>query len=259
MSWHPVRYKLASYAIALILFTGCTSVRNAVPTSDRLIDSAIKASQQPETWGPLAGAALIGFAGWDKDISDWAIDNTPVFGSRDNAMNISDHLQNTLIAGMAASSIFAPVDGRYCVFPAKRVTANALAFGSSSVVVNQLKGIVGRQRPNGGGDRSFPSSHAVKAFTSAYLIEQNIHQNARSPLAEASIKAGSLGLAATVAWARVEGEMHYPSDVMVSAAIGHFFARTFYHAFVTADDQGTIPFSLEAQGDGFALRFRQTF
>ena len=240
--------------------TGCSTIQETLPASSRFIESATNAAKEPATWLPITGAALLSVTGWDDDISDWVIDNKPLFGSRDRARHISDDLQNTLIAGMAASSIFAPIQGRYDVFPADRVTANALAFGSASAVVNQLKGVVGRERPNGGGNRSFPSSHAVKAFTSTSLMEQNINQNVRSPLARASVKAGTLGLAATVAWARVEGEMHYPVDVLVSAAIGNLFARTFYDAFVTADDQqGKIPLSVEAKRGYVAMHFKQAF
>lgn len=114
-------------------------------------------------------------------------------------------------------------------------------------------------RTDGSDHRSFPSGHAVAAFTSASLITQNVNQNIEQPLARASVKAGGFGLAAATAWARVEGEKHYPVDVLVSAAVGNFFARFFYIAFVDSDDSAPPPIALEANQDGLALRLSTSF
>ncbi|MEM7469639.1 MAG: phosphatase PAP2 family protein [Pseudomonadota bacterium] len=238
---------------------GCDTVRNSLPTVKTVIQSTSSAALEPATWAPLAGAAILGATGWDKDLSDWAAIENPVFGSQENAASASDILRDGLVGGMVTSSFLAPVNGAYHNIPARRVAANAMAFGTASAVVNGLKGAVGRQRPNNGNDRSFPSGHAVAAFTSGSLIEQNLNQNIHDPRLQASIKAGSLVLATATAWARVEGKKHFPADVLVSAAIGNFFARSFFDAFVSADESDRTSFALEATQDSMALRYTRSF
>jgi hypothetical protein len=260
MVWYS-RLDLKKPALCALLFTvmtACGSVREVLPSGDSFV-AAADAARDPRTWAPLAGAAVIGVGGWDDNISDWAAGKTPVFGSQDRASKVSDDLLQALVGGMAASSVLAPNQGRYDAFPTERVAANVLAFGSANAVVAGLKETVRRDRPNGSPDQSFPSGHSVAAFTSAYLIEQNLNESVRSPLARASISAASIGLASTVAWARVEGDKHYPVDVLVSAAIGNFFARTFYKSFVGTDGPEAIPVSMEAWRDGFAFRFTKAF
>jgi hypothetical protein len=226
---------------------------------DRLAGAASEAASAPETWVPLAGAALLGATGWDDDISDWAAENTPVYGSQSKAAKASDYLQDGLVAGMAASSVFVPTGDDSWTFPTERVTANALAFGSANAVVAGLKETVRRDRPDGSDHRSFPSGHAAAAFTSASLIEQNLNQDIDDPWARASIKAGAFGLAAATGWARVEADKHYPADVLASAAISNFFARFFYGALVNDEEAGPPPLSFEAARDGLAFRFSRSF
>src|SRR5262249_16016817 len=47
--------------------------------------------KDPNTWVPIAGAGLLQIRGLDREISDWARENTPVFGSTENATDASDN------------------------------------------------------------------------------------------------------------------------------------------------------------------------
>jgi membrane-associated phospholipid phosphatase len=49
---------------------------------------------------------------------------------------------------------------------------------------------------------------------------------------QTGLRRGLTGLAAGTAWARVEGGVHFPSDVLAGAALGNFMGRLFQHAFL---------------------------
>ena len=65
-------------------------------------------------------------------------------------------------------------------------------------------------------------------------------------------RVGLYGLAGTTAWARIEAEKHFPSDVLAGAALGNFFARFFYGAFVGFSSEP--PLTVEASADRIAFR-----
>jgi membrane-associated phospholipid phosphatase len=105
-----------------------------------------------------------------------------------------------------------------------------------------LKEGVGRRRPNSHSKTSFPSGHASDAAVFATLTARNL-DSIDLPYAERlSLSASSYVLAGAVAWARVEGQRHYPSDVLAGAAIGHFFGVFIHDAFLGLPENGVIPF-----------------
>jgi membrane-associated phospholipid phosphatase len=53
-----------------------------------------------------------------------------------------------------------------------------------------------------------------------------------------------------VAWARVEGEKHYPTDVLVGAALGNFLTRFVHDAFLNLEPDDEFSFYLEPARDG---------
>jgi len=118
-------------AVMLTMATGCAHVKRSVPTMERVIDVTKVAIREPETWVPLTAAAVIAAANWDREISDWASENTPVFGSQQSADDASDDIRNLLIVGAAATTFFAPVPEGVEGFRTRRILANA-AGGSVS-------------------------------------------------------------------------------------------------------------------------------
>lgn len=149
---------------------------------------------------------------------------------------------------MAATAMFAPVNGAYREFPARRLAANALAIFSSEETVQGLKDLVGRERPDESNDKSFPSGHTVKAVTSTTLIRRNLSPSIQDARLRTSFNAAMIGAGALAGWARIEANKHYPSDVLASAALGNFFAQSFYRALVDDDDAPPVQFTLEPDG-----------
>ena len=58
------------------------------------------------TWVPLAAAAVLGISGQDDDLSEWAADHRPLFGS--DAADASNTLRDLTTAAYAITALAAP-------------------------------------------------------------------------------------------------------------------------------------------------------
>jgi membrane-associated phospholipid phosphatase len=74
-----------------------------------------------------------------------------------------------------------------------------------------LKATIKERRPDGSDNDSFPSAHSSVAFTSAEYLRKRYGWEYGIP---------AYGLAAFVAYSRVEADKHYVRDVLAGAAIG---------------------------------------
>lgn len=134
-----------------------------------------------------------------------------------------------IIAGLAITYLGARLTGHRHV--ATDVIRIATGYAASNAIVGVLKPVVGRHRPDstndawrfrafsGGGEwHSFPSSHAVHAFS----LATGLALAARRPWV------GALGYtgASVVAWSRLYDNQHWASDVTASAVIGASSAAT---------------------------------
>jgi hypothetical protein len=96
--------KISITLLMLFILNGCGTMQNGKgwgeeatisPGWDRVGKAAYNSLVSPLTWGPVAGAAVLQIGAWDKHLSNWASDKTPIFGSQTNASNWSDYLMYT--------------------------------------------------------------------------------------------------------------------------------------------------------------------
>lgn len=85
------------------------------------------------------------------------------------------------------------------------------AFGTTVATTYALKAVIDKERPNGDGDNSFPSSHTSAAFQGASFIHQRYGLEYSIP---AYVGAGF------VAYSRLEADEHDTVDVLAGAALG---------------------------------------
>jgi membrane-associated phospholipid phosphatase len=85
------------------------------------------------------------------------------------------------------------------------------ALVDSTFVVTGLKYVVGRERPDGSNNQSFPSGHSITAFCFAPVVTRYWGWEAGVP---------AYLLATVTGLARVEGYHHYLSDVVAGATLG---------------------------------------
>ena len=187
----------------------------------------------------ITGAALAVLAASGKDwqISSYAVRHTPVYGSRERASEASQTLSILSAAAAAALYVFKyfPSRDRLADYPywqysqihngengAARLhlgTIEAFEAAALSGVValpttDLMKKYVGRPRPDGSDNESFPSGHATfaawaNAYSAKMLAMMDLPPMYGYP-AYGALAAMTLG----TAWSRVEGARHYPSDVL---------------------------------------------
>ncbi|MEP7245764.1 MAG: phosphatase PAP2 family protein [Gammaproteobacteria bacterium] len=129
----------------------------------------------------------------------------------------------------------------------------AIALGGISSTL--LKKVGGRARPNATSDRtawrsngeSFPSGHTTAAFAAAQVFAD------RAPPGQWGWSALAYGLAVATACARLDGNVHWTSDVVAGAALGIATGR-----FVTnrdVDSKSRISLSIQPTDGGAMLTF----
>jgi hypothetical protein len=232
--------------LGVLLASGCTTTTErgfwgsdvGWPDGQRLRQSAVGAFRDPQTWVPLAGAAVIGIGGWDDDISEWAVEKAPLFGN--DAAEVSDRLRTFNAGAWLATAILAPSDSLESRSRGLLVQGAAVTIEHYSV--KGLKSLTGRERPNGEDDESMPSGHTSRASVGAALAAANLDYMAMPDWSRTTLRIGLYGSAAATGWARVEAEKHYPTDVLVGYAIGQFIARFMQGAFFSAEASAMLSF-----------------
>lgn len=107
----------------------------------------------------------------------------------------------------------------------------AEALIDSLIVGRALKAITQRARPLAGRERSeffeggtsFPSGHAIQAWSFATIVANEYHHHRM-------VKVAAYGIASAVSVARFTGQEHYLSDVLVGSALGYGIGQYVYHA-----------------------------
>lgn len=125
-------------------------------------------------------------------------------------------------------------------------------------IVEALKYSTGRQRPiegNGNGQFwkggvSFPSEHSAAAWSIAGIIAHEYS----NPF----VKFLSYGLATTVSVSRINAKEHFPSDVLIGAAIGYLTSEYVYRKHHDPEVPGStwnFPVSRPSHGSFWPARF----
>jgi len=108
---------VAPVLLAVLGLGGCASLPNGQrwgedatyrPGWDRVRESAIEAARDPWVWAPLLGAGVVQIGNADREISDWAREHTPVFGSQRSAERWSDNLRSASTIAYFGSALATP-------------------------------------------------------------------------------------------------------------------------------------------------------
>jgi membrane-associated phospholipid phosphatase len=209
------------------------------PGWGRVGQAAFAAATAPETWGPAAGALAFRVGHADRNVADWAAKSTPVYGSPRNAENKSNDLLKAAGAVWVASGVAAPSGDTVGEWVIDKAEGFGIETGTGVLMreaVGQVKSARDRTRPNGYGKGSFPSAHASNTALYMTLTSKNLEAYGWSDSELIASRVGLGALTAATAWARVEANEHYPSDVLAGIALGHFFGAFFTDAFLGMND-----------------------
>ena len=121
-----------------------------------------------------------------------------------------------------------------------------------------LKRVTNRERPNGYDDQSMPSDHTATSAVYTRLAADNLALSGIEERVQLGADITLGALTAATGWARIEAGAHYPSDTLVGASIGNFFADFFTAAFLAAPES-MAQLQLQAIPRGATLRWRLAF
>lgn len=232
--------------LALCL-AGCATLPNGrswgedvtlAPGWERVRAAALNAARDPWVWAPLAGAAVTQVDHIDRRISDWARRETPVFGSQANATTWSHDLRSASVAANAVTVLLTPSGEWGTSWVLDKVKGYVVDLAAATTAIETttlLKNLTQRARPNGSGTDSFPSGHASTSAVYTRLATLNLDETEMSDAARGTLDAGLQVLNFGTAWARIEGGWHYPSDTLVSIALGNFCGMFFNDTFLGLD------------------------
>lgn len=257
--------RITLIATMLFMLTGCGTMSNGKkwgqeatlnPGWDRVGKAAYSALVSPLTWGPAAGAAILQIGHWDKNLSKWASDKTPVFGSRKNAEKWSDYLVYTSGAIYGTTALLTPSGdnkGEWVTDKIKGFIVGGSAVAVSGGGAELTKVLIKRERPDREDNKSFPSTHATVATSFATLSAKNVEAMELSKPVEIMSDIGLGAIAGGTGWARVEGRKHYASDVLVGIALGHLVSAFVNDAFLCNDKNLEIAPQIDISKSGFYL------
>ena len=270
--WRNVRlFALAILVSISHLLGGCSTLSNdrgwgqdatIKPGWDVVRDSAIRAAKSPYTWAPLAGAALLQVGDWDSELAEWASENTPVFGSQESARDASGFLKDLSAAAWLGTSIATPSgdsSGDWLLAKTKGIAVGASAIGLTGGITSVVKDWSNRTRPNGSNNNSFPSGHSSSASAFATLAARNVQSIDMNANLRKTMEISFGVIAVGTAWARVEGNVHYTSDVLAGMALGHFVAAFINDAFMGLDNSATGSVALALTSESVSIGFWRAF
>jgi hypothetical protein len=224
------------------------------PGWEKVQPAAIDAARSPMTWAPLLAAGLLQIDNADENLSAWASDDTPIFGSRQTADTSSTDLMRASVGLYAVTALATPSgDEHWLENKAKGLGIGLAAEVTTAGLTEGFKTATGRQRPNGIGHSSFPSGHTSTAAVSATLASDTIDALNISQGSRIALKGLAAALTVGTAYARVEARQHFPSDVLAGAALGHFIGVFADEAFLGSEQRYRVLPMVDVSRSGFLI------
>ncbi len=229
---------------------------NLLPGWERIQKAAENAITAPEIWVPLTGALLIHATNTDYQIANWASTHNPIFSSKSNADNFGDY--SLYFARMAyySSFILTPGGEKIDVWMGSKIKGAAIGLASTQInekSVSYIKHEGERLRPDRTDYLSFPSGHTSKVAVHNMLTLRNLENTRFCSCAKTGLHIGISSITIATAWSRIEANRHYPTDVLIGAAIGNFLGSFIHDAFIGIDHNHEIDFSVSTFENNLAL------
>ncbi len=256
------------FIFLLLHLTGCATPKQTgwggevslMPGWEKFERAAVNAAQDPGTWVPLAGAALVLASGRDEEWTQEAIRDTPVYGSRIEAGELSDE-HTLLLTRLWQASLLLTDSGNehWWSNKFKGAVAQQLIVNTSNGATNMLKRLITHREP--AEDlahveyESFPSNHSTPPFTRVALIRRNLRYTPLNDFSRYSVLTASYLLATSIAYSRVEMGLHYFSDQLAGAALGNFIGLLLFDSFFEDESRWELQLNVRPDGEEASAQF----
>ncbi len=268
-----LRFTRVLFSVSVLiapLLTGCVTTAQRPwgadvtlrPGMQRLRDAAIDSAKSPGVWLPLAGAATLQINDWDRKVSNWARENTPVFGSQRSAADWSNRLRTASSVAYVATVLATPGADTARNWFEDKTKGLAVGLGAIAVTAGMttlLKKTSGRTRPNGQGNKSFPSGHASHSAVLTGLARDNLRETSIDDRTRHVLDFGLDALTAGTAWARVEAGAHFPADTLVGIALGNYISSVFDNTFFSSTSDRRVAWTVTPLPGGLELNWEASF
>jgi len=228
----------------------------------RLAESAHHAFLTPDVIAPAIAAGLLQIDHADERLSDWAVEHTPLFGSPHNARVASDYGYILAETAYGVSIIAAPggADRSEWVWSkCKGAAIGLIAHQISHDMTGLLKDHTKRKRPHQSAQSSFPSGHVSGVAVNSSMAMKNLDLVPLSTCSRILMKTGLYALTLATAWARVEGNRHYPADGLAGMALGNMMGAFFTEAFLGLERQPGMRVTVKPDMKGVFLQISWGF
>ena len=166
-----------------------------------------------DTGKTLAYTAIVAIAAapWDREgVNNGFNIPTTVFQSGNTIGNFVFQIG----AGFATYGVGKAVGNKQAAFVGRDIVRAQVV---SQVMVQSLKYVVRRDRPDHSDNKSFPSGHSASAFATATVLQRYYGWKVGAP---------AYALGSYIALARMSWNRHHASDVVMGAGFGIAAART---------------------------------
>ena len=85
------------------------------------------------------------------------------------------------------------------------------------------------------------------------MSNRNLDSIEIQPWLRRTFQSGNFLMAGGTAWARVEAQRHYPSDVLAGAALGNFIVTFIHDAFLNLPDKYGLSLRIEPSRQGLTV------
>ena len=266
-----MHYRIGLSVCAPLLLAACTTLPDGHtwaqdatyrPGWDRVKQSATRAVRDPWVWVPLVGTAVFQIDDWDREVSDWAREHTPVFGSQQTAEDWSDGLKTASAVAFNVSALATPSGPEapgWVKDKARGYLVEGAAIWLTSLTTQALKSGTDRERPNGLAHESFPSGHTSASAVYTQLASRNLRAIDLNDGLRRGLDYGLDALTLGTSWARIEAGWHFPSDTLFGMALGNFLGAFIHDAFLGLEADSPLQIGLTVDADHAELRVQLRF